>query len=88
MLFTGLCHAFFFIVNLVLPVFPKVNISWLSSAQAGIANAAGVVHRLDTYFPVVTWLVVVGFFATLWATIGVVVAVRKLWSLFTGGGGI
>jgi hypothetical protein len=88
MLFTGLCHAFFWVTTKLVSVFPVADTTWLSGSLAHIADGLGVLHRLDAYFPVVTWLSVVGIYTSVWGVIGVVVGVRKLWSLFTGGGGI
>ena len=89
MLFTGLCHAFFFVAGLVVSAFPSAGaLTWLADASAGVANVAGLMHRLDAYVPVSTFLLVVGLYLAVWGVISVVVAVRKLWSLIAGGGGV
>lgn len=89
MLFTGLCHAFFWVLNAVVKAFPSAGtFTWLSSASAGIADVMGVIHALDASSSVVTWIAVVGIFLGIWAIITLVVAVRKVYSLFAGGGGL
>jgi len=89
MLFTGLCHAFFFVTNLLVSAFPSAGtLTWLSSASAGVANVMGLMHKLDTYVPIGTFVTVIGIYLAIWLIITGVVAIRKLWSLFTGGGGV
>lgn len=88
MLFTGLCHAFFWVCNTIVSAFPVADTSWLAPLSSKIANVLAVLHELDAHLPVVAWIAATSIFAGVWVSIGLVVMIRKLWSLVSGGGGI
>lgn len=87
MILGGLLTLVFNVASWVVGLFPTVDMSWLSDVTTSAGRLLHVLRQANEFLPVADLFLVGGFFLAYWVASNGANLIRRLWSLFTGGGG-
>lgn len=88
MLVAGILDALFWVARAILSIFPVADTTWLTQVTNKIGDLMGVANKVNSAFPLSDLLVVGLLYGTMVLAVQLTTLVRKVWSLFTGGGGV
>jgi hypothetical protein len=88
MLVSAILDALFWLANAILSMFPRADVAWLSQVTDKIGDLMAAANRVNAAFPLSDLLAVGLLYGAMVLAVQLVTLVRKIWSLFSGGGGV